>query len=285
MPRTASFWGDVHNLAFEQGYADAAGVRTRYIRAGDPAAPAIIFLHGTGGHAEAFMRNLSAHAAHFNTYLVDCLGHGWTDKPDRDYEIPDYVEHLAAFMDGVGLATASICGESLGGWIAAAFAVAHPERVEKLVLNTAGGLTSYPEVMKAIREKTLAAMDDPEKFVRPRLEWLMADPATVTDDLVACRQRIYSNPEMKKAMLRILCLQDPEIRQRNLLSQEMLSKIRAKTLVVWTTHDPTAPVEIGEKMAGWIAGSRFVVMSDCGHWPQFEDPDTYNRLSLEFLCA
>lgn len=281
----ASLWGDVHRSAFEQGYLDAGGVRTRFIRAGDRSAPKLIFLHGTGGHAEAFLRNLDAHAAHFDTVLIDYLGHGWTDKPDVAYEMPDYSAHLAATLDALGFASASICGESMGGWIAAWFAIHYPDRVDRLVLNTMGGATMNPAVMKTVYDMTLAAVEDPETLTRPRLEWLMADPSVVTDDLVACRTRIYAQPGMKEAMRRILCLQVEEPRRRNLMTPANMGLIKAPTLVIWTSKDPTASVETGREIASWIPASEFAVMQNCGHWPQYEKPEEYNRLSLQFLLG
>lgn len=278
-----SLWTDVHRSSFEQGYVSANGVKTRYIRSGDRTTPKLVFLHGTGGHAEAFLRNLDAHAAHFDTVLIDYLGHGWTDKPDVAYEMPDYCDHLAATMDALGFASASICGESMGGWIAAWFAIHNPARVDRLVLNTMGGATMNAQVMKTVYDKTLAAVEDPYTNTRPRLEWLMADPSVVTDDLVACRTRIYAQPGMKEAMLKILCLQEEEPRRRNLMTPENMSRIRAPTLVIWTSKDPTASVETGAEIASWVPGSEFAVMQNCGHWPQYEKPEDYNRLSLDFL--
>jgi len=278
-----SLWGDVHRSAFEQGYLDADGVRTRYIRAGNRDAPKLIFLHGTGGHAEAFLRNLDAHAEHFDTVLIDYLGHGWTDKPDVAYEMPQYCAHLAATMDALGFRSASICGESMGGWIAAWFAIDHPDRVDRLVLNTMGGATMNAQVMKTVYDKTLAAVEDPCGQTRPRLEWLMADPMMVTDDLVACRTRIYAQPGMRDAMQKILCLQVEEPRRRNLMTQANMSLIKAPTLVIWTSKDPTASTATGAEIASWIPGAEFAVMEDCGHWPQYEMPAEYNRLSLGFL--
>ena len=64
-----------------QGYLDAGGVRTRYLHAGDASKPPLVLLHGSGGHAEAYVRNLEAHAEHFSTWSIDMLGHGYTDKP------------------------------------------------------------------------------------------------------------------------------------------------------------------------------------------------------------
>ncbi|WP_421989867.1 alpha/beta fold hydrolase [Qipengyuania sp.] len=278
-----SLWTDIHKTAFEQSFVDAGGVKTRYIRSGDRSAPPLIFLHGTGGHAEAFLRNLEAHAEHYNTYLIDYLGHGWTEKPDYDYEMPQYCKHLADTMDALGIERAAICGESMGGWIAAWFAIQHPDRVERLILNTMGGATMNPTVMKTVYDKTLAAVENPETHTRPRLEWLMADPSVVTDDLVACRQRIYEQPAMKGAIEHILCLQVEEPRRRNLMTEENMSKIKAPTLVIWTSKDPTASTDVGKMIADWIPGAQFVVMENCGHWPQYEKPEEYNRICLSFL--
>ena len=67
MTEFESIWGDLQGVAFSQGYLSADGVRTRYLRAGDPANPVLMLLHGSAGHAEAYVRNLAAHAEHFWT--------------------------------------------------------------------------------------------------------------------------------------------------------------------------------------------------------------------------
>ncbi len=281
-----SFWGDLRGGSFEQGYLLADGIRTRYLHAGTRGRPVLILLHGTSGHAEAYTRNLLAHAAHFDTYAIDMVGHGYSDKPDKLYEIDVYVEHLRAVLDTLGCARAHVSGESLGGWVAARFALKYPERIDRLVLNTTGGATMNPEVMHKIKTLTMAAVEQPTwQTVRTRLEWLMADPASVTDELVACRQAVYQVPGMREAMPNILCLQEPEIRARNNLSDAEWAAISAPTLVLWTDHDPTAGVAVGEKIAGLIPGARFALMHHCGHWPQFEDAATFNRIHLEFLGA
>jgi 2-hydroxy-6-oxonona-2,4-dienedioate hydrolase len=281
-----SFWGDLRGGSFEQGYLLADGIRTRYLHAGTRGRPVLILLHGTSGHAEAYTRNLLAHAAHFDTYAIDMVGHGYSDKPDKLYEIDVYVEHLRAVLDTLGCARAHVSGESLGGWVAARFALKYPERIDRLVLNTTGGATMNPEVMHKIKTLTMAAVEQPTwQTVRTRLEWLMADPASVTDELVACRQAVYQVPGMREAMPNILCLQEPEIRARNNLSDAEWAAISAPTLVLWTDHDPTAGVAVGEKIAGLIPGARFALMRHCGHWPQFEDAATFNRIHLEFLGA
>lgn len=279
-----SFWGDLRAGSFEQAYLQVGDIRTRYLHAGDPSLPPLILLHGVGGHAETYTRNLCAHAEHFNTYSIDMVGHGYSSKPDYDYEVDVYVEHLRALLDTLGFDQIFLSGESLGGWVAARFALKYPQRLHRMVLNTCGGATLNPEVMQRIRTLTMAAVREPTwETVRARLEWLMADPATVTDDLIACRQAIYQQPGMLEAMDRIMCLQDMEIRKRNNLSDEEWSAITVETLVLWTDKDPTAAVNVGEKIAKLIGNAKFECMKNCGHWPQFEDPATFNRLHLNFL--
>lgn len=282
----SSMWADLRGVSFCQDWVNAGELRTRYLASGNENQPALIFLHGTGGHAEAYCRNLGAHGGYFHTYSIDMIGHGWTDKPDLAMEIPVYVDHLLRFMDAMKIDHAHISGESLGGWVAARFALMHPDRLDRLVLNTTGGSAARPEVMARIKELSQRAADDPSwDFIKARLEWLMADPKRVTDDLIATRQAIYAAKDFKIAMKNALVLQEMDIRKRNLLTDEDWGRIKAPTLVLWTTHDPTNPVDEGRRIASLIPDAKFVVMEHCGHWPQFEDANTFNAIHIDFLLG
>lgn len=286
MPEFESVWSDLQGVAFSQGYLDAGGVRTRYLHAGDARNQPLVFLHGSGGHAEAYVRNLEAHAEHFSTWSIDMLGHGYTDKPGHPLEITHYVQHLVEFLAAIGAERAHISGESLGGWVAARLAVDRPDLVDRLVLNTAGGSQADLEVMKRIITLSMAAAENPTwETVQARIKWLMADKSKDYDDIVASRQRVYRQPGFASAMSDIMALQDPEIRGRNLLGPKEYGAITAPTLVVWTSDDPTADVEEGRRMASMIPGARFEVMPGCGHWPQYEDAKTFDRLHLDFLLG
>ena len=168
----------------------------------------------------------------------------------------------------------------------AQFAIEHPERVGKLVLNTAGGLNTDPAVMTRLREISLKAVQEPTREnVRKRLEWLVHDKAHVTEDLVDMRYRIYTQPGFAKAMENILCLQIMDIRERNILTDEALSRIQAPTLVVWTDHDPTAGIPVGERFARVIPNARLTVFEGCAHWPQYEDAERFNNEHMAFLAG
>jgi 2-hydroxy-6-oxonona-2,4-dienedioate hydrolase len=244
----------------------------------------LVLMHGTGGHLEAYARNIVAFAQHYRVVAYDYPGHGYTTHASADLELADYVDHLAALLDVLGVHRAKLCGESLGGWVAMKFAAAHPHRVDKLVLNTPGGTMSNPDVMERIRQLSQAAADDPTpEHIRTRLEWLMADPATVTDELVAIRRAIYSRPGFAGSMRHILCLQDPEIRRRNLVTDAEFQRIPGPALVIWTSDDPSGPAAAGMEMADKISEGRFDLIKGAGHWPQFEQSELFNDMVLAFL--
>ena len=279
-----SFWTDLMDTEITQGYISAGAVRTRYWSAGSESKPLLLLLHGIGGHVEAYSRNIAAHSKHFWTVAVDFLGHGLTERPAGLYELPRYAEHILAVLKALGRESAHISGESLGGWIAAHLAVHHPEVVNRLVLNTAAGWTAHPEVMARIKHLSIEAATDPTwERIKTRLEFLMHDKSKVTDDLIATRQKIYSQEGFADTMRSIMCLQEMDIRRRNMISKEQYNSIKAPTLVLWTSHDPTATPEEGKQIADMIPGSRYVVMNECGHWPQFEDVEVFNKIHLAFL--
>lgn len=285
-PPKPSLWQDLNQTSYSQGWFDAKGIRTRYLHSGSAELPPLIFLHGVGGHAEAYARNLRRHGEHFDTWSLDLIGHGWSDKPDHPYEINHYVDHVLRFMDAQGWEKAHISGESLGGWVASRMAASHGDRVDRVVLNTAGGSRAEPTVMARIKSLSTRAAEDPSwEFIKARVEWLMAHPEHATDDLIACRQAIYAQPGFKPAMANAMILQDMEVRTRNLIHPDDYGRITAPTLVLWTSHDPTADVSEGRRIADMIPGAQFVVMEDCGHWPQWEDTATFDRIHINFLSG
>lgn len=184
----------------------------------------------------------------------------------------------------LGIQKAHLSGESLGGWVSTWLAIHHPHRVAKLVLNTAGGLIADPKVMERLRTLTRQAVEQPTReFIKIRLEFLMLSKTSVTDELIDIRYEIYSQPEMRKAVENILVLQEMEVRVKNMLSEEDLAKITAPTFVIWTSHDPTAGIEVGERFAKAIPNARMKVIENAGHWPQYEQANEFNELHINFL--
>ncbi|WP_423891011.1 alpha/beta fold hydrolase [Corynebacterium argentoratense] len=281
-----STWDDLAEVAFDQGYIEAGGYRTRYLHAGTSDKPTLFMLHGITGYAEAYARNLAAHSEHFNVYAIDFIGHGYSSKPEHPLEIKHYIEQVLAIMDELGVEKAYFSGESLGGWTTARLAQLHPERVERIVLNTMGGTMANPQVMERLYTLSMQAAEDPSwERVKARLEWLMADPSMVTPDLIRTRQRIFEQPNWKMACKMNMALQDMEIRKRNMLSDDDLRQIEVPALVLWTTKDPSGPVDEGRRIADLIPNGQLAVMEECGHWPQYEDTETFNKIQLDFLLG
>jgi len=277
-------WLDLAPIAYSIDYVDVEGIRTRTLRAGD--GPDVVFLHGTSGHLEAFTRNIAAHVgAGFRCHAVDMLGHGYTGHAGQPQEIPNYAAHLLGYLDAVGIERAHLAGESLGGWVAAWLASEHPERVASLQLIAAGGTKANPEVMDRIRTSTkLAVETDDRDLTRRRLELLMHDPANVSDELVEVRHRIYHQPEFVANVDNLLCLQDMETRQRNLLRPDRMAKLAdVPTLIIWGHENPFGDVPEAKLMHEHIPNSRLELYPQCGHWPQFERVDLYDPMAIAFL--
>ncbi len=281
-----SIWTDLAGYAFDQGYVDAGGIKTRYLHAGTPGNPVLLMLHGTGSHAEIFSANLGPHSAHFDCYAFDFVGNGRSDKPDRDLEIADYVDHVRAFMDANNIRRAHLLGVSLGSWVAARFALSHADRAAKFTMVAPSGKVSDPERMKRLKATRGGSAADPSwTNIRTMMDRLVHDKTAMFDDMVGCRQQIYRLPGMKEAMPRALALQEPDIRERNLISDADWQRIAAPALVIGALNDHDADFSDAKDIAGLIPGSRLVTMAGVGHWPHLERPAEFNPLNIEFLLG
>ncbi|MCZ4317103.1 alpha/beta hydrolase [Comamonadaceae bacterium G21597-S1] len=272
------------DVPFEQKWIDAGGISTRFARCGPAGAPAVLFLHGTAGSWEGFSANLRELSQHFECYAIDMIGSGFTDKPDHDYEIAHYVRHVADFMTAVGLQNSSLVGCSLGAWVAARFALTHPERTDKLVLLSAAGLFANASNMDRIRTRRTAAVENPVwENIKPIFDHLIHEEHNRIDDIVAVRQAVYKQPRMIETMQHVLCLQEPQIRQRNLLSEDEWKAISASALVVGSLADKDEYLETARRVSQLIPRAQYVEMERVGHWPHFEDPQRFNVLCRDFL--
>src|ERR1700744_5805188 len=161
-----SIWMYLKELEFRQGFVDigvnGVPVRTRYAEAGGPANPHPILLHGTGGHGEPFAPTLAALSQHFHCVAIDMVGNGFSDKPDYDYEIAVYVEHVLGVMDHFGIPSANFVAMSLGAFVASAMSVGHPDRVDKVILMSPAGREASAANMARIRAERTKAVKEPK---------------------------------------------------------------------------------------------------------------------------
>lgn len=279
-----SVWSELQTATFHQGWVKAGGLNTRYIQAGSPDNPSLVMLHGTAGSWENFCANIAAHAEHFNCYAFDMIGSGYTDKPDYDYETPQYVEHLIGFLDAMKIARPSVIGLSLGARIASRFAIDHPDRIDKLVLLSATGLFPMQAIHKDIKaSRANAALNPTWDNVYEIFKGLVHDEAAIPDDLVAVRLAIYSQPEMKAAMSHILALLDPDVYNRNRIVEDDWRRLRAKTLIFASVDHDDVFLKTSRTLATLLPDVRVLDVKGVNHWPQLEKPELFNRESIAFL--
>ena len=279
-----SIWTHLSTVAFRQGWIDAGGIKTRYVQAGPADAPALIMLHGTGGTWEAYCATIGPHARHFNCFALDFLGSGYSGKPDRNYEIADYVDHVRNFMQAVEVTKASFIGISLGSWVTARFALNHPSMVEKITLNAPFGFADDEEEIAGILTRRGRAYDDPSwENIRKIFDSLIYSERKRIDDLVALRQATYRTPEAKVASNHVLAIFGPAYLRNNLIGADDWRKIEAPALVVASLKDRPLYLNTARKVAELMPRARLLEMDDVGHWPQFEKPEEFNAANIAFL--
>ena len=286
-------------LGTETRFIDTGMYRTRVIEVPNDKPP-LIMLHGGGGHAETYSRNLNRLSAVSRPIAIDFIWHGMSSRPKfSDGTATQEIHWLRQFtlqvldlMDHLSLPSATIEGESLGGWIALDLAINFPERVDAIVLNTAWGIALDAEFVQAgeadldaLRETSVAALTNPTfETLRTRLEWLMP-LGGVTDELVLLRQALWSIPETREALLEYYdrlfsadisdyYFEEPEIRT-----------IRCPTLVLWTDKNPIHGVDAAERLHDLIDASSLHIMKGCAHWPQWERPAEHDEVVAQFLVG
>jgi len=266
--------------------------QTRVIESGH--GEPLIMIHGVGGHAEAYSRNIVRLGKSSRAMAMDLLWHGFSSKPPYNQKsIPTFAEQIVDLLDALGIEKANIEGESLGGWVAMWFAIHYPQRLNRLILNTTAGVRFRPGVVEEqpaqgrqlLKERSLAAINNPNlETIRKRLEWLMASPDRVTDELAEIRYRIYSDPESRRALSDVFNNSFGDGDSHTfLLPEERLKEIKASTLVFWTDKNPGSGPNVGRHVASLIPGSQFYCMADAAHWPQWEHPEEHDEVVLKFL--
>ena len=275
-------------LGAEVRYYDAGGVRTRSIQCGS--GTPLIMLHGVGGHAEAFARNVVPLSEHFDARAVDYYGHGLTGIGSEPFSKDAYVNHLIAFMDAAEIERAHLVGESLGGWIAAWMAIDHPERVGKLVY-TVGAHLSVP-IDEQTERITNAGLNEllrlTKQFVKEptrdnvyaRLRWLFHKPdRDITEELVDLRWMLYQRTLDKPSPAASI------ESKADLLTPENLARISVPTLFLWTDHNPSQQVATARTAMSYVPNADWSLIEDAGHWPQWEHPEAFNRIVTDFLSG
>ena len=286
-------------LGTETRFYDTGKYRTRCIEV-DNDKPALFLLHGGGGHAETYSRNMLALSEASHPYAPDFIWHGMSSRPafsdagpgEASHWLSQFTDQLLNLMDHLGIEKAAVEGESLGGWIALDMAINHPERTSKLILNTAWGIgldsdkvVEGESDLDALRNTSVNALMNPStELLRKRLEWLMP-LGGVTDELVSLRQRLWSIPETQEALLKYYDkLFSPNISEFYFREDE-IANIQCPTLVLWTDKNPIHGVDAANRLEEIIPNASKHIMEGCAHWPQWERPEEHDSVVCDFMSS
>jgi pimeloyl-ACP methyl ester carboxylesterase len=263
------------------------GKRVNYVDLGSGDEPPIVFVHGLGGSWQNWLENLPRAATERRALALDLPGFGQSDMPDDDISIPGYGRCVDQFCERLGLGEVALVGNSMGGFIAAEVSIQRPERVARLMLVSAAGLSitnlrrrpveTWGRVVAAVG--TWGAAHVRAMIVRPRLRhaalgYVVRHPTRLAPDLCWEIMSATGRPGFMDALEALL---DYDFRDR-------LGDIRAPTLIVWGSDDMLVPVKDASEFERLIPDARKVIFEDTGHVAMLERPETFNRCMMEFVA-
>jgi pimeloyl-ACP methyl ester carboxylesterase len=247
----------------------------------------ILFQHGLNGHLEAYAKNIFALSSRFHVIAFDYVGHGMSDKKIDGYDPEVFSDQLKELMDSLHIERAHLSGESLGGWVSGIFAARYPHRVNRLMLNTAGGIPIVShkgkEDMKNFMALNKANVDKVPNLdsVTARMKWLMHpnNHHLLKEELIDLRLRIYLAEETRRVAPVINA-----VIQRHDEFLIPLESLKCETLFLWTADNPIHDLEAAKAAAQQVPHSKFYLMQgDAAHWPQYELPDEFNAVTEQFF--
>ena len=250
------------------------GQKIHYVEVGS--GPSLILLHGLGGSTQNWALNFGPLSKGFHVIIPDQIGFGTSDKPLINYRIATYVDFLDQFCKQLKIERATLVGGSMGGWVAAAFTLAFPDRVDRLVLVDAAGYA--PPVNFDYR--TLYGLNPSSREGMKQLaSRIFFNKAFASDQVIEqfMAQRIGAGDGYTINMI-IASM----IRGEDFLDNRV-EDIKAPTLIVWGREDGLIPLSDGQRFKKEIPNSTLAVIEQCGHVPNFEKAAEFNMTLLKFL--
>ena len=252
----------------------------------------LLLLHGSGPGVTGW-RNyrgvLADLAEHFRCLVLEFPGFGVSD-PCEGHPMAMASVAVTDFLDGLGLDRVSIIGNSMGGIVGTQFAIAHPDRVEKLVtIGGAGRSVFAPAPGEGIR-LLMEFTDDPtrEKLVR-WLRSMVYDPAVITDELIEERWTLATEPKTLEIARRMYSTAAFAAGAKAAAASDatpywaQLHKITAPTLLTWGRDARVSPVDMAMLPMRELRHGELHVFPNCGHWTMIEAREAWLSAVLAFL--
>ena len=246
-------------------------------------------LHCAGGSVEFWLYNIHVLAQHYRVYAVDMVGSGLSDKPSASYSLTYQAEFIKNFMDTLGIESATLAGNSMGGAAAIQFTLMFPQRVDKLILISSFGLGK--EISLRLR---LATLPFAMSFFRPQRRKINSmlsvdvyNSTLIPQEWNEIRYAIATIPHRNKALSQLARANLNLFSVRRPVFSAIVQKlatITAPTLIIWGKQDRILPVAHADVAAEGLPNNRLHIFDSCGHYPHLERPQEFNSVVLEFLA-
>jgi pimeloyl-ACP methyl ester carboxylesterase len=265
------------------------GHRVSYRSGGD--GPVLLLLHGIANSSETWEGVAPALCEQFTLIAPDLLGHGESATPRGDYSLGAHAAGARDVLTVLGIDRATVVGHSLGGGIAMQFAYQFPERTERLVLVSSGGLGR--EVHLLLRAAALPGAD----YVLPALtsagligvgrraggllRRLRLAPGGDLEVLARGFASLDNDGSRKAFLHTVRAVIEPSGQRVSAHDRLNLAGL-LPSLIVWGEKDSIIPVEHGKAAHEAMPGSRFEVFPEAGHMPHDADPERFASLLIDF---
>ncbi len=266
------------------------GHRVSYRQAGW--GPVIVLIHGITGSSDTWLEIIDELAEEHTVVAPDLLGHGESAKPRGDYSLGAYASGIRDLLAALGHDRATVVGHSLGGGVAMQMAYQFPERVERLVLVSSGGLGR--EVNVLLRAAALPGSEFVLPLITARgiVDWTNAAagflgrlglrPGADLEEIWRGFSSL-SDVEARAAFVHTLrTILDPGGQRVNATDRLYLAA-EMPSLIVWGERDPVIPYAHGLRASEAMPGSRLVSFPDAGHFPHRDNPRRFSRALLDFM--
>jgi pimeloyl-ACP methyl ester carboxylesterase len=272
-------------------FIEVNGNRIAYRDEGD--GETLLLVHGVTGSSATWRELIGRLAGDFRVIAPDLLGHGESDKPESDYSLGGLAGWLRDFMDALGIARATLVGQSLGGAIAAQFAYEHRTSCERLILIDSGGLEpelSWPLRMLSVPGAELllpVVTPHPVREVGNRIRSLCAAAglSSPTGAQLWTTFASMSDDATRASSLRTLrSVADYRGQAINALTRPYLAA-QLPVQLIWGERDRVVPVQHGYAVHEAMPGSRLTVLADVGHFPHVEAPAAVDGIIRDFVAT
>lgn len=266
---------------------DIPGFHIVYLEGGPAGAPPLLLLHGVGADKDNWTRVGAKLTKRYRVYAVDLPGFGESSKPaGGHYRIEDQVANVAAIAKVLKLERFDLGGNSMGGWISAAYAIAHPEQVKSLWLLDPAGVHSAQDsemitLIKNGQPPPLFARNV-EDFHR-LIHFAMEDPPFIPAPVAAVlAKRQADNYALNVVIFKQLREDSPPLDSQ---LAALPAPLATPTLITWGDHDRLLHVSGAEILHKLLPNSTVAILPNIGHLPMLEAPAAAARDYLRFRDA